>query len=72
MYIVCLGRNGGSDGKECACKPEDPGMIPGLEQSPGEENGNLPQYYSLENSIDRGDWQATDHGVTKSQIPLSD
>ena len=34
---------------------------------PGEENGNPLQYYGLENSMDRGAWQATVHGVTKSQ-----
>ena len=29
---------GGSDGKEFACKAEDPGSIPGLGRSPGEGN----------------------------------
>ena len=28
---------GGSDGKESACNAEDPGLIPGLGRSPGEE-----------------------------------
>ena len=32
----------------------DPGSIPGLGKSPGEGNGNPPQYSCLENSIDRG------------------
>ena len=45
----------------------DPGSIPGWGRSSGEGNGNLLQYSYLENSIDRGAWQATDHGVTKSQ-----
>ena len=40
--------------------------------SPGEGNGNLFQYSGLENSIDRGTWQATDHGLTKSWTQLSD
>ena len=35
--------------------------------SPRERNGNLLQYSCLENSMDRGAWQATVHGVTKSQ-----
>ena len=46
-------------------------MIPGLGRSPGEENGNLLQYSCLGNPMDRGTWQATVHGVTKSQTRLS-
>ena len=33
----------------------------------GEGNGNPLQYSCLENSMDRGAWQATVHGVTKGQ-----
>ena len=36
----------------------------------GEGSGNLLQYSCLENSMDRGAWWATVHGVTKSQIRL--
>ena len=61
-----------SDGKESACNSGDPGLIPGLERSPGEGNGNPLQYSCLENPMDRGAWQATVHGVTKSRIQLSD
>ena len=44
--------------------------IPGLGRSPGEGHGN-PLYYScLENLKDRGVWQATVHGVAKSQTRL--
>ena len=50
----------------------DPGSIPGSGGSPGEGNGYPLQYSCLENSMDRGTWQATVHGATKSQIPLSD
>ena len=57
---------GGSDGKESACNAGDLGPIPGLERSPGEENGNPLQYSCLENPMDRGAWRATVHGVTKS------
>ena len=39
---------------------------------PGEGNDNPLQYSCLENSMDRGAWQATDHGVTKSRTRLSD
>ena len=42
------------------------GLILGLGRFPGEGNGNRLQYSCLENSIDRGDWQAIVHGVTKS------
>ena len=40
----------GSDGKESACNVGDPGLIPGLGRSPGEENGNPLQYSCLEKS----------------------
>ena len=50
---------------------EDLGLIPGPGRSPGEENGNPPQYSCLENSMDRGARQATVHEVTKSQTRLS-
>ena len=39
--------------------------IPRSGRSPGEGNGNLLQYSFLENSIDRGTWWATVHGVTE-------
>ena len=45
----------------------DPGLIPGLRRSPGEGKGNPLQYSCLENPMDRGTWQATVHGVAKSQ-----
>ena len=44
----------------------DPGLIPGSGRSPGEGNGYPLQYSCLENSMDRGAWRATVHGVTKS------
>ena len=43
----------------------DTGSIPGSENSPGEGNGTPLQYSCVENSMDRGTWQATVHGVTK-------
>ena len=36
----------------------DAGLIPGLGRSPRGGNGNLLQYYSLENPMDRGAWWA--------------
>ena len=46
---------------------ETPVPIPGSGRSPGEGNGNPLQYPCLENSVDRGTWWATVHGVTKSR-----
>ena len=58
---------GGSEDKASACNARDPGLIPGLERSPGDGNGNPLQYSCLENLMDRGAWRATVHGVAKSQ-----
>ena len=66
-----MGFPGGSGGKESACNAGDLGSIPGLGTSPGEENGYPLQCSCLENSMDRGAWWATVHGVTKSQRRLS-
>ena len=41
--------------------------IPGSGRSPGGRNDHPLQYSRLENSINRGTWQATVHGATKSQ-----
>ena len=49
----------------------DSSLIPGLGRPPGEGNGYPLQYLCLENSMNRGTWRATIHGVTKSQIRLS-
>ena len=56
----------GSDDKESACNAGDPGSIPASARSSGEENGTPFQYSCLENPMDREDWWATVHGVTKS------
>ena len=63
---------GGSDSKQSACNAGDPGSISGLGRSPGEGHDNPLQYSCLENPMDIGAWWATVHGVTKSQIRLSD
>ena len=62
---------GGSEGKKSACSTGDLGSIPGSGRSPGEGNGNPLQHTCLENSMDRGSWQATVHGVSKSGTWLS-
>ena len=53
---------GGSDGKESACNAGEP----------REENGNPLEYSCVENPMDRGAWQVTVHGVTKSQTLVRD
>ena len=42
---------GGLDGKAAAYNVGDPGLIPGLERSPGEGNGNPLQCSCLENPL---------------------
>ena len=66
-YSCFEGFLGGSDDKKSAFNAGDPGSISGWGRSPGEGNGNPPQYSCLENSMDRGAWRATLHGVAKSQ-----
>ena len=58
----------GSVGKESACNAEYQGSIPGSAGG----NGKPLQYSCLENSVDRGAWWATVHGVEKSPTRLSD
>ena len=58
---------GGSDGKKFAGSAGDPDLIPGSGRYPGGGNGSPLQYSCLGNPMDRGAWQATVHGVTKSQ-----
>ena len=43
----------------------DEGLISGSGRFPGEGNGHPPKYSYLGNPMDRGDWQATVHGVAK-------
>ena len=62
-----MGFPGDSDHKESACNAGDMASIPWLGRSPGEVNGYPLQYSCLENSMDRGDWQARVYGATKSQ-----
>ena len=50
----------------------DPGSIPESRRFPGEGNGYPLQYSCLENSVDRGAWQATVPGIAKSLTQLID
>ena len=62
-----MGFPGGSEVKASAYNAGDLGLIPGSGRSPGEGNGNPPQYSSLENPMGGGTWWATVHGVVESQ-----
>ena len=64
MYV---GFPGGSMVKDPPANQGDAGSIPVLGRSPGEENGNRLQYCCMGNPMDRGAWQATDHGLQKNQ-----
>ena len=67
MTNIILGFPSGSDGKESACNAEDPGSVPGLENPLEKGMVNPLQHSCLENSMDRGSWPVTGHGVSKSQ-----
>ena len=59
--------------KESACNAgnvRDASSIPGSERSPGGIHSNHPQYSCLENPMDRGAWQATDHRIAKNRTRL--
>ena len=71
-YIPFKGFPSGLDSKESACSAGDASLIPGSGRSSLEWNGNPLQYSCLENPMDRGAWQATVHGLTKSQTWLND
>ena len=72
LYTFLMGLPQWLSGKESTCNAGDAGLIPGSGRSPGGGHGNPLQYPCLENPMDRGDWWATVHGVTKSQTRLSD
>ena len=61
-----LGFPGGSDGKESACNVGDLGSIPGLGRSLEEGMATHSSVLAWRVPMDRGAWQATDHGVTES------
>ena len=67
-----LGFCGGSMVKNPPANVGEAGSILGSGRSPGEGNGNPLQYSCLGNPMDRGAWQATVHGGTKSWTRLSD
>ena len=70
-WPLVLGFPGGSESKESTWNTWNLGSVRTLGSSPGEGNGYPLQCYFLENSMDRGAWWTTVHGVTKSQTLLS-
>ena len=54
--------------QEIACNVGDVCSIPGF---PGEGNSNPLQYSCLENSMNRGAWQATVHEATRVRHDLA-
>ena len=58
--------------QETVCNAEDIGSIPWLGRSTEEGNGNPLQYSCLDNSVDRGAWWATAHGVTNRWTLFND
>ena len=66
-----IGFPGDSVSKEVTCNVGDLGLIPGLGRSFGGGHDNPLNYSCLENSMDRGAWWATVHGVTKNWTQLS-
>ena len=57
--------------KNLSVNAGDTGLILGSGRSPGEGNSNPLRYSCLENSMDRGDGQATVHGAANCQTHLS-
>ena len=72
ITIDTMGFPGGSVVKNLPANAGDAGSIPGSGSYPGEGNGHSLQYSCLENFVDRGDQQATVHGVAKSQTRLNE
>ena len=66
-----MGFPGGSAVKKLPANIGDAGdtsLSPGSVRSPGIGNGNLLQYFCLENPMDRRAWWSTVPGITESQI----
>ena len=60
-----MGVFGGSVVKKLPASVGDMGSVSGLGRFPGEENGKPLQYSCLGNTMDRGAWRATVHGIAK-------
>ena len=60
-------QHNGKESPANAGNAEHASSVPELGRFPAGRSGNPLQYSCLENSMDRGAWKATAHGVTKSQ-----
>ena len=69
IFFTQKGLPGSTSGKESAFQSRDigdGGFIPGSGRSSEGGIGNPLQYSCLDNSMDRGTWWATVHGITES------
>ena len=74
VFIKCLDFPGSAVVKNLhanAGDARDAGSVPEMGRSPGVGSDNPLQYSCLENSMDKGAWMATVHGIAKSQTGLS-
>ena len=67
LYQILLDFSGGTGVKNTPANAGDSSSISGSGRFPTVGNGDSFQNSHLENSMGRGAWQATVHGVTKSQ-----
>ena len=72
LYYIYKDLPRGSVVKNLCAKAGGSGLVPGSGKSPGEGNGNPFQHSCLGNSMLKGAWLATVHGVAKSQTRLCD
>ena len=64
-FLLYIAFPGGSVVKNLPAKAGEAGSVLELGRSPGEGNGNLPQYSCLGNPMDREVWRTTVHGAAK-------
>ena len=67
-----MGETGGAVIRNLPVNAGDVSSNSGSGRSPGEGKGNPIQYSCLENSMDRGAWQATVHGGHKESNMTED
>ena len=67
FHVVLVAKNPSANAEDT----RDAGLIPQWGRSPGVGNGNPLQHSCLEDSMNRGAWWATVHGVAKSQTQLN-
>ena len=66
--MLCLGFPGGGVMKNPPANAGDADSVPGMGRGPEEGNGNPLQYSCLGNTMDKGIWQATVHGIAESDM----